>query len=191
MVYGAGEAAHWFYEVVVKRLGLKPLAFIDRRAKEIKTYHDFPCISIQDAAYFSGQGLDIIVCVGDFNLFLDIRSDLLLQGFAKVHYLGWFYEIHNLLETQFVGELEWLQMFEQNEESIVRTHSLMADSLSRQLYAELISCHFRRQARLFPRRPREEQHFPKDVPLSKGYSSLVVCGAYDGEVLRLLNERDK
>jgi FkbM family methyltransferase len=189
LIYGAGEATHWFYEVGVIRQGLKPIAVVDRRAKEIPTYQDLPCISPDDAVnQFCSQNLDVVVCVGDFDTFLSIRKDLLQKGFSKVHYQGWFYEIHNLLETQFVGELEWLQMFEQSEESIVHAHSLMADSLSRQLYAKLISCHFRRQARLFPRRPREEQHFPKDVPLSKGYSSLVVCGAYDGEVLRLLKE---
>ena len=38
VMYGAGEAAHWFYEVGVKRKGLTPLAVVDQRAKEIKNY---------------------------------------------------------------------------------------------------------------------------------------------------------
>jgi FkbM family methyltransferase len=38
-----------------------------------------------------------------------------------------------------------------------------------------------------PRRPREEQYFPKDVPLTKGVECFVSCGAYDGDTIRMLN----
>jgi FkbM family methyltransferase len=79
-------------------------------------------------------------------------------------------------------------MFHQNEEAIVSAYAQMEDELSQRLFAQLINAHYQRQARRFPRRPREEQHFPKDITLVKGCSSLVVCGAYDGEALRVLKQ---
>lgn len=46
----------------------------------------------------------------------------------------------------------------------------------------------RRKPLPLPVSPREEQYFPKDVPLSKGYARFVNCGAYDGDTVRLLRE---
>ena len=189
VMYGAGEAAHWFYEVGVKRHGLTPLAIVDQRAKEIKTYQGIPCINLQEAVGLFGKiDVDVVVCVGHFESFLTIRANLLKHGFSKVHYLGWFYEIHNLLEVEFLDELAWRRMFQQNEAEIVSSYAKLEDELSQRLFAQLINAHYHRQAKRFPRRPREEQHFPKDITLVKGCSSLVVCGAYDGEALRVLKQ---
>jgi FkbM family methyltransferase len=79
-------------------------------------------------------------------------------------------------------------MFQQNETAIVSAYAQLDDELSQCLFAQLINAHYHRQARRFPRRPRKEQHFPKDITLAKGCNSLVVCGAYDGEALRLLKQ---
>ena len=189
VMYGAGEAAHWFYEVGVKRKGLTPLAIVDQRANEIKNYQGIPCIDLQEAVVqFGTIDIDIVVCVGDFESFLTIRANLHKHGFSKVHYQGWFYEIHNLLEVDFIGESAWREMFQQNEAAIVSAYAQWEDELSRRLFAQLINAHYHRQAKRFPRRPREEQHFPKDIALVKGCGSIVVCGAYDGEALRLLKQ---
>ena len=189
VMYGAGEAAHWFYEVGVKRKGLTPLAVVDQRANEIKNYQGIPCIDLQEAIVQFGKiDIDVVVCVGEFESFLTIRANLHKHGFTKVHYQGWFYEIHNLLEVEFIGESAWRRMFQQNEVAIVSAYAQMEDELSQRLFAQLINAHYHRQARRFPRRPREEQHFPKDITLVKGCSSLVVCGAYDGEALRVLKQ---
>jgi FkbM family methyltransferase len=189
VMYGAGEAAHWFYEVGVKRNRLTPLAIIDQRASEIKNYKGIPCIDLKEAfEEFGNIEIDIVVCVGQFESFLTIRANLQKHGFSKVHYLGWFYEIHNLLEVEFSGESEWRRMFKQNETAIVSAYAQLDDELSQSLFAQLINAHYHRQPRRFPRRPRDEQHFPKDIILAKGCSSLVVCGAYDGEALRLLKQ---
>jgi len=189
VMYGAGEAAHWFYEAGVKRNRLNPLAIIDQRASEIKNYKGILCIDLKEAFEEFGKiDIDIVVCVGQFESFLTIRANLLNHGFSKVHYLGWFYEIHNLLELEFSGESEWRRMFQQNETAIVSAYAKLDDELSQRLFAQLINAHYHRQPRRFPRRPREEQHFPKDITLAKGCNSLVVCGAYDGEALRLLKQ---
>ena len=137
---------------------------------------------------FGEIDVEIVVCVGEFESFLSIRANLVKHGFSKVHYLGWFYEIHNLLEVEFSGESAWRRMFKQNETAIVSAYAQLDDELSQRLFAQLINSHYHRRARRFPRRPREEQHFPKDITLAKGCNSLVVCGAYDGEALRLLKQ---
>jgi FkbM family methyltransferase len=186
-IYGAGEATHWFYEVGVKRRGLTPLLIVDQCANEIQFYKGIPVVDLQVAVdQFSQIEIDVLVCVGKFETFLTIRTLLHNRGFSKVHYQGWFYEIHNLLEVEFIGDHAWQRMFHQNESAIVSAYGHMEDELSQHLYAQLINAHYYRVAKRFPRRPRDEQHFPKDITLEKGCSSLVVCGAYDGETLRLL-----
>jgi len=190
LLYGAGDAAHWFYEVGVVRYGLSPLAIVDQRANEINSYQGILCITPEVAfERFASNDIDIVVCVGQFETFLNIRTYLHHHGFSKVHYLGWFYEIHNLLEVEFIGEYAWQRMFHQNEEAIVSAYSHMEDELSRYLFAQLINAHYYRVAKRFPRCPRDEQHFPKDITLEKGCSSLVICGAYDGETLGLMMKR--
>lgn len=148
IIYGAGEAAHWFYEAGIKRKGLTPLAIVDQRASEIKNYEGIQCITLEKAIKdFEKVEIDIVVCIGDFESFLTIRANLLKHGFQKVHYLGWFYEIHNLLEVEFLGESTWRRMFENNSKKIISTYAHFGDELSKSLFADLINAHYYRQSK--------------------------------------------
>ena len=184
MMYGAGEAAHWFHELGIKRKGLQPIAVIDRRAKSLGRYHGIPCMPLHEASsHPQAKQCIVVVCVGDYLIFQQVREELISAGFGEVHYQGAFYEMHHLLERDFPWCADWQSEFSKREQDIVQSFSLFSDEQSKDLYAQLIHAHYFRQPMVFPRRPRKEQYFPEDVSLSRGYRSVVVCGAYDGEIV--------
>jgi FkbM family methyltransferase len=63
---------------------------------------------------------------------------------------------------------------------------LLSDDESRAIYLRCLMTHMQRKPISLPARPRQEQYFPRDIQLKKGYSKFINCGAYDGDTVRLL-----
>lgn len=186
ILYGAGECSHWFCEIVMKRQGIRPVAVLDRKFRHGDTWHGIPAHSPED--YPPNSEAIVVISVGNLIVLDEIRTELLHRGFRNIVSLHDIYEIHNPFEQPNIPSSQWRDFFDRHRERIAAAFDLLADDESREVFSAFIQTHEDRRPVVIPQRPREEQYFPKDVPLSKGHARYVCCGAYDGDSLRTLNK---
>ena len=96
-IYGIGECAHWFHEIGMKRLGIKPVIALDRAPPVlewcgVKTSTVEECITQSQIDIID---LEIIVCVGSRSIYNTIRQSLRTLGCTGVHFLHDLYEFHS------------------------------------------------------------------------------------------------
>jgi len=189
ILYGAGECSHWFHEIAMKRHGIRPVVVIDKRFSG-EEWEGIPTTNLE--IYQPTQTLKnsaiVVVSVGSFELFEIIKSDLTKFGFKNIVFLRDLYEIHNLFDQPRISAGDWLGFYEDNVSQIEKAYNLFLDEQSREVFLTYLETHVSRIPVPIPMSPREEQYFPKDVPLSKNHAVYVCCGAYDGDTIRLLHE---
>ncbi len=69
----------------------------------------------------------------------------------------------------------------------MESFELFSDDLSLDIFVRFMQTHMLRKFFDFLSHAQEEQYFPKDIELSKGYSRHINCGSYDGDTVRQLN----
>ncbi|KKL20629.1 hypothetical protein LCGC14_2453550 [marine sediment metagenome] len=187
ILYGAGESSHWFIEIVMIIHGFKPSLVLDKRFKKETTYEGITA-KHPDHFFPSDRQLEnsiVVICSGNFEVSEEITSVLIGKGFQNILPLHDIYEIHNPLSIA-LDDTEGYYL--EHKDNILSVFDSLEDEASRHVFLAFLKTHIQKTPVQIPRRSREEQYFPSDIKLSKGYSSFVCCGAYDGETLRLLNQ---
>lgn len=191
ILYGAGESSHWFIEIVMIIHGIKPSLVLDKRFNEETTYEGIAATSpdlFSPSDMQLGESI-VVVCSGSSEITEEIATILKDKGFQNILPLHDIYEIHNPLAQTIELANENGDYYLNQKDNILKAFDLLEDEDSRSVFLAFLKTHIHRKPVLIPRQPREEQYFPSDINLSKGYSNFVSCGAYDGDTLRLLNQR--
>jgi FkbM family methyltransferase len=190
ILYGAGESSHWVIEVVMKQYGFVPSLVLDRCFSFGDNYEGLP-VSHPDEFTPSQLQLEksvVIISSGKREIVEEISQYLRTLGFKNLLSLHQIYEIHN----PFLQPKELFQdggaYFLERKQDIVEAFELLEDEQSREVFYGYLKTHIERRPVEIARRPREEQYFPADIKLNRGYSSFFSCGAYDGDTVRQLNQ---
>lgn len=189
IVYGAGECSHWFFEIAMKRHGCKPIAVLDRNFRN-REWMGIPCHSPENYApdEASPANARVVVCVGNPAHYRDIETTLQELGLKDIVFLHDIYEIHNPFDQPPQARQRGLDYFREQREQIFAAFDLLADEESQRVYLHFLQTHLWRKPVPIPQRPRNEQYFPRDVPITRGHDRYVCCGAYDGDTVRLLHD---
>jgi FkbM family methyltransferase len=190
IVYGAGECSHWFFEIVMKIHGCRPHAVLDRAFRAGERWQGVPAFSPDDyrASVEENRDALVVICIGDRARHDEIRASLARLGFEHIVPLHDLYEIHNPFNQPPEAASQGIDYFRAQRERILAAFDLLADNESQLVYLRFLQTHMRRTPVPIPQRPRQEQYFPRDVPLARGHTRYVCCGAYDGDTVRLLHE---
>ncbi|MBZ0105885.1 MAG: FkbM family methyltransferase [Sulfuricella denitrificans] len=190
ILYGAGECSHWFHEIAMKMHGCQPVAVLDRAFRKGDTWQGIPAFAPDD--YFPTEEekreARVVISVGNPGYHGEIVTSLNHMGFANILFLNDIYEIHNPFNQPSSLADQGFDYYWNHREAIFSAFDLMADEESREVYVRFVQTHMQRKPFPLPLRPREEQYFPRDVPLAHGHDRYVCCGAYDGDTVRLLNK---
>lgn len=190
IIYGAGEGFHWVAEILMRHYNYIPTIVLDRMLKKGDLVEGIPGCSPDSFVPSTDQlnNAQVIVSVGKPEYHAEIVKQLSQMGFRHILLMRDIYEIHNpfsLPETlQSLGYKYYLDQ----ESKIRQATQLFRDDESIEVFLSVLETHMRRIPVTIPSRPRNEQYFPSDIRLSKGYSRFINCGAYDGDTLRLLNQ---
>lgn len=190
ILYGAGECSHWFVEIVMKMYGYRPVVILDKKFSSGDTYEGIPAFSPFDYTPNENEKKDaiVVVCVGKIEVYEEIVQCLKELGYRNIISLLDVYEIHNPFNLPSGLTEKGFRFYLEHKEEIMSCLDLFEDSESQDVYTRCLQTHMTRKPLPLPCRPRKEQYFPADVPLNKGYSRFINCGAYDGDTIRLLNE---
>lgn len=190
IVYGAGEGFHWVLEILMRFYGWTPSLVLDQKFSPGDIFEGIPALSPKEYAPTEEEQLEalVLICVGKQQYHAEIRATLEGLGFRHILLLMDVYEIHNPLHLPKELETKGFAFFQEHKDRILAAMELFEDAESREIYARVLQTHMQRKPTPLPAHPGQEQYFPKDVHLNRGYSRFVNCGAYDGDTVRLLHE---
>ncbi len=190
IVYGAGEAFHYFHEVIMKKYSYMPCVVLDQKFQKGDVFAGIPACSPN--AYFPGKeercdGVAVI-CLGNQQVITAIVSLLKEKGFRNIITLRDIYEIHNPFELPKELSDKGFSYYLEHQQDIQRAFDLMEDDESRSVFTACLKTHMTRKPVAIPMRPRNEQYIPRDVPLRRGHSRWLSCGASRGDLERLFEQ---
>ncbi len=191
VLYGAGESSHWFIEIIIKMYNIIPVAVLDKKFAGNDKFEGVNAFSPDDYKPSRDilENAIAVISIGNMKYYDDIYKTLKNIGFKNIISLREIYEIHNPFNLPAELASEGKRYFLRNKDKIMKAFNMLKDELSREVYYTYLRTHIERVPVLIPVSPRDEQYFPNDIKLSKGYSHFINCGSYDGDVVRLLNNK--
>jgi FkbM family methyltransferase len=188
ILYGVGDGFITFSVFVLKKYGLKAYAVLDRKFKSGDTHLGVPAFSPLEYKPTSEEKENavVVVTVGKKEYHEEIFNCLHSLEFKNVVLATDIYEYH-LLHTPIELEKKGFNYYLDNKKKIMACLDLFSDDLSREMFFCCIQTHMLRKPIHIPSHALEEQYFPRDIKLSKGYSRFINCGAYNGDTLMQLN----
>jgi FkbM family methyltransferase len=188
ILYGAGDGFITFSVFVLRKYGLKAYAVLDCKFKSGDTHFGVPAFSPFEYTPTNEEKENavVVVAVGKREYHKEIFNCLRSLGFKNVVVSSDIYEYH-LLHTPAELEKKGFNYYLDNTEQIMACLDLFSDDLSREIFTRVIQTHMQRKPIHIPSHALEEQYFPKDINLSKGYSRFINCGAYNGDTVLQLN----
>lgn len=189
IIYGAGDGFITFNVFVLKRYGFNVSIVLDRKFKCGDNFFGVPAFSPFEykPTDEEKENAVVVVNVGKKQYHKEIFKCLRNLGFKNVLLSTDIYEYHLLHVPKELTE-KGFSYYLDNKEKITRCFNLFSDDLSREIFTRCIQTHMQRVPIHIPNCPPEEQYFPKDINLNKGYSRFINCGAYNGDTIMKLNK---
>lgn len=182
IIYGAGvrgaDLKHLF-----DNFSIKVDVFFDRKAEHIQHLEGIPVVLPECFILSDKEKSETYV----FNAINDgddtgINNYLKCLGYKKISSISewWFFNCwvtkEELFETQ------------KKEDLIAEALKLWNDERSMETYTNNIHCYITREYIHGTKTETEEQYFPKDFTLEKGYKRFVDCGSFTGDTILRINE---
>jgi FkbM family methyltransferase len=185
LFYGAGAFGQENFDLF-SHYGLKPVAFLDRSAKQNETKNGIPVFQPDSKELPDKLRSECSVFISitlPKTKIKAIKDGLSLLGYNNVS------EIQKITARQvkydgMPDENPGKDYLDQNRERIFHAASLMADDESRETYLSSISAHLLRDYETCIETDFPVQYFDAGVPYTKGLSHFIDCGAYTGDSLK-------
>lgn len=190
VLYGAGGGFITFTKFVMDRYKYQPFLILDKKFTNVLSFRDVPAASPigYKLSPEKAENTVVVITIGDPKFYPEIYSNLEESGFKYIFEANNIYEYHfhyTSRDIETAGRAFFLERFD----IIQRAFDLMSDDESREVFTSFLATHIRKFTHKIPSHPLNQQYFPQNVPLSKGYQRVINCGAFDGDTVRSLHRR--
>lgn len=190
VIYGCGDGFITFSTFVLHKFDLQPEVLLDTKFEKPTTLNGYPAMSPND--YFPSPELRnesiVIITIGKTHFHPEIISCLNALGFSNIILATDIYEYH-LSHAPRGFEQLGPQFFRERADTIRSAYALLADEHSREVFTQVLHTHIARMPLPIRCTQLEDQYFPRDLLLRRGYARVINCGAYDGDTVRQLHTR--
>ena len=187
LVYGNGDGYITFKCFIVDKFNLNVEAILDNKFNAPIFCDGIPAMameSFQPDAHFCSEGI-VIITIGKTNLYPLIYQELIKIGFKNIITAFQIYEYHlSHADSQFSKQSE--AFLYQEQQKIYTAYTKLMDNKSRQLYIDILKFYAGVSNIKFTHDPIQNQYFPDDIFLRKGFNRVINCGSYDGDTIRQL-----
>jgi len=186
-LYGAGCFGKELYEVLQQH-GYGIEGFIDRDAATIKEYCG--CSVFQPQLLADKTSCRVVISIVMDKLSRkQLEESLHSMGFCDI-VDGQSIRAHYVYGDDIASERNRSEYFSAFYEMMEHVDSLWADEESRQTYRRNLTAHLQRDYSDCIQ-TEDDQYFVKSIPLAKGFSRFIDCGAYIGDTLQALSKTEK
>jgi len=188
ILYGGGQLGVSFLVRVSSRYKLKIHTVLDRKFKSGDNFYGIPAFSPLEykPTKEEKEYAVVVVAVHKKKYLKEIYNCLGNLGFKNIISVIDIYELQ-LCCVPTELEKKGFNYYLDSKKRIIACLELFKDDLSCEIFTRFLQTHMQRKPVDIPHRPLEEQYFPRDIQLSKGYSRFVNCGAYNGDTVKRLN----
>ena len=195
VIYGAGICGSTFILDFCQRLNKFPLAAIDERFEKEEKFYGIPGMNLKKFLNKFSKDLKnllIVVTVARKEYKDQIINLLINLGVKKENIISF----SNNFWTNFIPWINYFleknkNFYLKNREKIIKTLRLFQDEISVKIFTNLIKTYIKGELIPFPYRSPEEQYFPLDVPLNKGFNYFLHGGAFVGDTIRIFSKKRK
>lgn len=183
-IYGAGGFGKETYEMLVQH-HLKIEAFLDRNAEKIISLFDIPVYQAQEEhlTKYKENAVVLLAIVMDKNAREHLIAFLKKCGFSFI------IEAQSLrclsVKPDNQENLEESAYYKSQKNKINEAAGLFQEELSYQIYWNNVNAHITRDYEFCSlyESPMEEQYFPGNICLIKGYDRMIDCGGFIGDTI--------
>ncbi len=190
ILYGAGELGVTFLVRIAKKYdNINVKVVIDRKFKNNEEFYGIFASSMSNYNFTEEDRKSsiVIIAVAQKNVQDEIRSCFDKLRFNNIMLVTDIYELQLMHSPQKYAELG-NNYYSINRNKIIEAFNLFNDEISQKIFILFLSTHMLKKFIQLPASPREEQYFPKDIYMRKGYSRIINCGSYTGDTVKQLNE---
>lgn len=162
---------------------------LDRKFKRGDTYYGIPAYSPLEYKPTDDDKKDavVVITVVTKKYHEEIFNCLSQMGFKNIVLSTDIYEYHLSHPSKEWEREDFTHYCLDNQKQIERSLDLFTDDLSRKVFTSVIQTHMLKKPVPIPCSTPEDQYFPKDCDLRKGYARFIHAGAYDGKTIMRLN----
>jgi FkbM family methyltransferase len=189
-IYGAGNVGKDVFRLLTNR-GVRVAAFLDRTAKPGSVWQETPVLIPDDPVISPSERKRSHVVIGIFNRESEIPPIIkFLKSLGHERVIS-FLDLHDPFSAE-LGDRFWLtsrRFYRAQKKPITAGYELLSDETSRELYAAVLKFRFAKDYTALPAPNLEDQYFPTGLAPWPSPIRFVDCGAYDGDTLRQLLDR--
>lgn len=187
ILFGAGQNYWAFKFFVVEKFEINISLIIDDKYENIDLFDSIKVTS-SFSNYIKELKKDdyiVIITLGVTSQQKKIMEKLRKIGFKNILNAYDFYEYHLAYAS---GEVVYggIKYYERYKKEINNAYDLLQDDLSKEIYCQILDLYVTRRIKPINSRPFEEQYIPSDISLTKGHTSMVNCGSFDGDTIKRL-----
>lgn len=193
-IYGAGIGFCTFSTFVLTKYALNPTLVLDQKFGQPNIINGLPSCHPEKFDFTEQDKCDgvVVVTLGSQLEFKRIK-DYLETGLG-FKYVVWAFEIYeySLHHTSRDDISCGSAYINENKEKIITAYELLSDEQSRLVFKSILATYYFKKRVSIPSKPLDEQYFPKDIVLSKGFSCFIDGGAYVGDTVeQIINKKLK
>jgi len=185
IAYGAGRGFFTFSSFIVDKYNLEISLILDTKFESDEMFNGIPACS---PLKFAPTDLEknefiVVVTIGNKQTYKAIHELLKSTlGFQKIIWVFDIFEYHlHHTPLDYINDIKGQLI--QNYQNIIAAYNIFHDKISKDTFKRIISTYFLKKKIPIACRSIEEQYFPKDIKLKKGYSCFVDCGAFTGDTV--------
>lgn len=184
ILYGAGAIG-----TAIINSGFEIYAIIDKKFKKGDCYLNISCYNPIDFKLFEDENKYIVLlAIRNKKYHKEIIKCLKEIGFNNIIIAIDYYES----QTPFIHheiQKEGFNYFLKNKNNILKAIKLFKDELSLNIFMTFMQTHLERKLVIIPFDKADNQYFPEDIKLNKGYFRFINCGSYTGDTIKQLNKK--
>lgn len=184
-IYGAGAVGKYACDILLN-LKLNVSKFLDRSAYVEREYRGVKIERLEDQTYRVEEAVVILCVLCNSQVEESIIKKLNEKGYRSIiPFKQKAFSNDNMKSDIFREQFMW-----EYKAEIIKAYELFEDVRSKEIYEGCMET-FMKQKFEFESVLDNEQYFPDDILLNKGYSHFVDCGAYNGDTINRLMELKK
>jgi FkbM family methyltransferase len=188
IVYGAGSAFHWFYEIFYLLYNIKPIIVIDKKFKNIDFFMNFNASNnLNNLPQDLILNSVVVITFNDIYEFKKLKKKLNRINISNVVHLRDFYEVFSPFNNNYKKNKDILL---HNRNKINKVIDLFNDVESKLLFSTLIDIYNNFSMKKIEKSQSQDQFFDTNLPFNFDYTFSVI-GGIDMDLINKINNNSE